>query len=250
MGLVVLCLLGEKKTNMMLFHLVLLAAVALSSAEYEYESFSSLVDFASAQDDCKARGGELARPGSVEEEAEILAEVVANPEVDFSTTSFASYQFFWLNIQENEDNSPTVDLSYTNYMTGQPNRATESCIGSALARGGVWSDRPCDDLSPYVCQYTHVDMGCWKLLGKKQNKLVKLEGSNPVLDKKKYKKRTEHLRKCEVAAREAGYDFFALVNGGQCWAGHGDDYITKDVSHKCPDHGLGARKVANVYALV
>jgi len=228
-------------------------AALCSASGYRYEAFSDLVNFADAQASCTAKGGELALPDSAAEAADIAAAVADQDEfVDWSSTAFSHLKFYWLNIEEDENDKPLTELSYTNYFKTQPNRASEKCVGAASARGGRWSDRPCDALSPYVCQYEHTDLKCYK--NKKGHLLTSLEKKNDVLDKHNYKKRENAVIKCEIAAQEAGgYSFFAVGNGGQCFAGHGEDY-TKfgqvKLSKNCPEHGKGKYAVINVYKFV
>jgi len=250
---------GTQQTFRMLsFAVVLLMSVSSSMArsepypagiEYRYEAFADLVNFADAQAKCTAKGGELAVPDSKAEEAKIAAAVSAvDASVDWSSTAFSKYKFYWLNIEEDQNNAPLTELSYTNYHKSQPNRASEACVSAALTRGNQWSDRPCDAVTPYVCQFENIDMKCWK--NKMPQQLTKLEGTNPVLDKPNYKKRADAIIKCQVAAQEGGYSFFAIGNGGQCWAGHGDDYNKQGQVEKCPADGKGKYGVVHVYQII
>jgi len=242
--------LGTQQTFRMLsFAVVLLMSVSSSIAlEYRYEAYSDLASFADAQTKCTGKGGELAVPDSAAEEAKIAAAVTAvDGEVDWKSTPFSGHKFYWLNIEEDEDNAPLTELSYTNYHKSQPNRASEKCVSAALARGGQWSDRPCDAVTAYVCQFENIDMKCWN--NRIPQQLTNLEGTNDVLDKYDYRRREDPIIKCQVAAQEGEYSFFAIGNKGQCWAGHGEDY-KKQGQAKCPAGGLGKYAIVHVYQII
>merc|ERR1711931_4878 len=91
------------------------------------------------------------------------------------------------------------------------------------------------------------DMGCWR------NKIVQqldlLERTDARLDKFNYKKRSDAINKCADVATDAGYDFFAVGNNGQCWGGHGDTYQHYGQPNKCPPGGKGKYAVVNVYKI-
>merc|ERR1712055_1164645 len=73
-------------------------------------------------------------PDSAAEEAKIAAAVTAvDGEVDWKSTPFSGHKFYWLNIEEDEDNAPLTELSYTNYHKSQPNRASEACVSAACS---------------------------------------------------------------------------------------------------------------------
>merc|ERR1712002_609912 len=132
-------------------------------AQYEYTVYSDKADFETAKSNCIAKGGKLALPENVQEEERIVAAVKADHTVDFSNTPFSAYGFFWINIKEDDNNKPTSPITYKNYIKGQPNRASEDCVAAgAGSKGKAWSDRPCSDNSPYVCQFTHVNKKCWR----------------------------------------------------------------------------------------
>merc|ERR1712002_257414 len=93
-----------------------------------------------------------------------------------------------------------------------------------------------------------VDLKCWR--NKIPQALTRLEGTNHILDKQNYKKRVDALTKCQVAAQEGGYDFFAVGNHGQCWGGHGEDYKKYGKVEKCPKDGMGFYGTTNVYEII
>ena len=92
------------------------------------------------------------------------------------------------------------------------------------------------------------DRKCWR--NKIPQKLDLLEGTSEVLDQYDYKKRDDPINKCHMAAEGKGYDFFAVGNGGQCWAGKGDSYKIYSKMEKCPEHGKGFYGTTNIYEIV
>jgi len=101
---------------------------------------------------------------------------------------------------------------------------------------------------PRQCPDEFTDLKCWK--NKVPQNVTRLEGTDSRLDKYNYKLRTDAISKCHVVARDAGYDFFAVGNSGQCWAGRGDEYKTYGEPKSCPKHGGGKYGVINVYEIV
>jgi len=92
------------------------------------------------------------------------------------------------------------------------------------------------------------DLKCWR--NKIPQNVDRLEGTHAALDKQNYKKRADAISKCHVAAQDGGYDFFAVGNKGQCWAGHGDEYQKHGKEEKCPENGKGLYGIMNVYEMV
>jgi len=93
-------------------------------------------------------------------------------------------------------------------------------------------------------------MGCW--FNKLPQKLDNLERTDKRLDKWNYKKRADAINKCFDVAHDAGYDFFAVGNSGQCWAGYGDiyqHYGRVKLAKKCPKSGKGKNGIVNVYMI-
>jgi len=94
---------------------------------------------------------------------------------------------------------------------------------------------------------SYLDEGCWR--NKIPQKLDNLERTDKRLDKWNYKRRTDAINKCYMVAHDAGYDFFAIGNKGQCWAGFGDIYMNYGRSRSCPKSGKGKNGIVNVYMI-
>merc|ERR1712168_393325 len=94
---------------------------------------------------------------------------------------------------------------------------------------------------------SYLDEGCWR--NKIPQKLDNLERTDKRLDKWNYKRRTDAINKCYMVAHDAGYDFFAIGNKGQCWAGFGDIYMNYGRPRSCPKSGKGKNGIVNVYMI-
>merc|ERR1712055_344839 len=92
------------------------------------------------------------------------------------------------------------------------------------------------------------DLKCWR--NKIPQNVDRLEGTNEVLDFQDYTKRADAISKCNIAAKKGDYTFFSVGNGGQCWAGHGDEYKKYGEVAKCPENGKGFYGVMNVYEMI
>jgi len=92
------------------------------------------------------------------------------------------------------------------------------------------------------------DLKCWK--NKVPQQMDNLERTDPRLDQYDYKRRTDAISKCHAVARDAGYDFFAVGNNGQCWAGDGETYKHYGQPRSCPNHGEGRYGVTHVYEII
>jgi len=100
---------------------------------------------------------------------------------------------------------------------------------------------------PTCTDHGYEDMGCWR--NKIVQKLNLLERTDERLDKWNYKNRDDAINKCMNVAADAGYDFFAVGNKGQCWAGHGDIYQHYGQPRECPTGGKGKYGIVNVYMI-
>merc|ERR1712080_243660 len=103
-------------------------------------------------------------------------------------------------------------------------------------------------LSLVAGQDDYVNLKCWR--NKVPQEVTRLEGTDDILDRHNYKKRADAINKCHVAAKAAGYDFFSIGNGGQCWAGKGQEYKKYGLVTKCPEDGKGFYGAMNVYEFI
>jgi len=100
---------------------------------------------------------------------------------------------------------------------------------------------------PRMCPDTYEDMQCWK--NKVSQKLTRLEGTDDRLTPRNYKLRVDPIAKCFAVAAEGKFEYFAIGNKGQCWAGKGDDYKFYGEGRSCPSNGLGYYGVVHVYGI-
>ena len=61
------------------------------------------------------------------------------------------------------------------------------------------------------------DIGCYSDCWKRA--IPTMEGNHDLLMDDDYKKRADALQKCAEAALDRGFKYFAIQNGGQCFAG-------------------------------
>jgi len=88
------------------------------------------------------------------------------------------------------------------------------------------------------------DQKCWR--NPMPQHLTLLEGTDDRLDGQ-YQKRENAVEKCHQVSSEGDYDYFAVGNRGQCWAGFGDSYMDYGTALQCPSNGKGKYAVVNIY---
>jgi len=100
------------------------------------------------------------------------------------------------------------------------------------------------DVDKCVVPEPFENKGCWG--NKVPQQMTRLEGSHSSLTGN-YKKRKDAVQKCFDVATAAGYDYSAVGNGGQCWAGYGDSYQVYGPRSTCPEDGTGKYAIVQVY---
>ncbi|XP_077993990.1 macrophage mannose receptor 1-like [Glandiceps talaboti] len=108
---------------------------------------SSVVDWYSARDRCRATGGDLATIHSQEQQAYItsnLRDIQYAMWIGFNDVSWEG-QFRWTDGSE---------VNYYRWAQGEPNGDREENCAELHFRGygGLWNDAPCDSTAGYICQ--------------------------------------------------------------------------------------------------
>ena len=140
------------------FDKILLAKTLLTQfiSTSGYEVSTDLKDFSSARDDCKARGGDLAKPMNSlinAHFAQMIQKKVA--EINWDGSWKAQSHPTWINVNLDQSNKPTHQLPYENWQQGEPNQHNDYCVIIKTASDKEsWADRSCSDAYPYICQFT------------------------------------------------------------------------------------------------
>jgi len=115
---------------------------------------------------------------------------------------------------------------------------SKECRGG---KGGPWAN------DVYIINGLYSSVGCWK--DTKDNAIPVLEGTLKSL-RGDYQKRKNAAQRCYKAASEMGYRFFALQDGGKCFAGAygGVRYDMHGGSSKCRE-GKGGPQANDVYMI-
>ena len=94
----------------------------------------------------------------------------------------------------------------------------------------------------------YIDLGCW-VENLTHRAMPTLEDRGILALNGPYRERTDAIRKCGLAAHEAGYTVFALQHGGYCTS-DGDgifNYYKYGESEACEGDGKGGDGALRVY---
>ncbi|CAK8691480.1 unnamed protein product [Clavelina lepadiformis] len=111
--------------------------------------------------------------------------------------------------------------------------------------GGPWGNA----VYEFISYFEYQSRGCWRDTSSRAVPTV--EGSSSILDGA-YQHRHNALKKCARVAKDRGYKFFAVQNGGWCATSHsaGSTYKKYGRSNACKTDGEGGPWANHVYEIV
>ncbi|KAI8495168.1 hypothetical protein Bbelb_271540 [Branchiostoma belcheri] len=117
--------------------------------------------------------------------------------------------------------------------------------------GGPANRKCCIDCcqQPASTKATYRSLGCWT--DSNNRAIPPLEGLDPRLQDP-YRLRQNAIEKCYQAARDRGYDVFALQDGGWCASSSAarEAYRQYGPSHRCANNGKGGDWANHVYEII